>query len=248
MSWVVSKHQLDSILSNFGDVSLGYKQRMEYAKLIKLIGSKLDFPEQMSSLAILFFMRYFMKNPLDECNVNYLLVSSIFLSMKLEDCRNASLDDLKKCCSQIIPNFGRVYEKDIMLHERKLLVGINFQLNVETPQMALKQLIAKFDSPIDVHNTAWKLTNDMMLSHVCLTIPPFILAVVAFCLSAKQHNFDLEFDCEIIREKCVEMKIPIPGHSLEKNGKCHLIVFFEVKNEVVEEVLIALRSVRESKK
>ncbi|KAL7712421.1 Cyclin-like domain-containing protein [Entamoeba marina] len=234
MDWIVSKNQLDQKLQNFGDLNIAYKLRKEFVVMIKTIGAKLNLPEQLISLAILI-------------RAKYMVLSSLVLSMKLEECRNITLDNLKNCFIDVVRDLKIVDQNLLAVHERKLLVGINFQLDVETPHAILHRLIANFDTSNDMNFTAWTFTNDMMLSHLCLTTQPFVMALIAFSLAAKQHNIDLTFDCEMIKQKTSNMHFEVPEVSKQKTGKCHLIEFYDIKNEVIQEIILTLRGLYESK-
>ncbi|EAL43322.2 hypothetical protein EHI8A_136370 [Entamoeba histolytica HM-1:IMSS-B] len=240
MQWVIPKAQLDTLLRQYGSPQVEYKKRREYCQKIRAIGKELNLSSKISALSQIIFMRYFLYNSLNSCDPLYVLSASIFLSMKLEDCRTKGIDELKKCCCDQFKEIKRIEESELLLYERKVLVGINFELNIETPHLYLNKLTNGFSIETNLKLDAWAFTNDLCCTHVVLTHTPFCIALLSLCFSSKQHKFDLSYDCDMIRSQCQKLSLKCPEETLSRTGKIHLLEFFAIKAEYVQEAMSAL--------
>ncbi len=240
MNWTVPKNQLDTLFAAYGDMEDQYAKRRTLTLKIREVGKALKITAKAIALAQTLFMRYYMYKPLDN-QVDVMISAALFLSIKLEDC-HVELDVLKKTCCSKLRGLSELNDYSLFLGEKTLLVGINFVLNIETPYSSFDKLHIAFSIPSSVKMDAWKFIGDLCVTHVVLTHPSFTIALIALCYAAKQHRMDVKYDVTKIRAECEKMLIAVPEESQKLAGTVHLIEFFGIQSEYVQEATNALNA------
>ncbi|ELP90801.1 cyclin, putative [Entamoeba invadens IP1] len=240
MEWIMTKAKLDEITKTFGEPELEYKKRMVHCRNIKKIGNVLGLNSKVVSLAQTVFMRFFLKRKLEGVKTEYVVAASLFLCMKLEDCRNRAIEELIRTTTEVLHITYKMEERMVLQFERAVLIGIMFRLDIDTPHTYLKRLSVLLKVDMQISIAAHNFANDMCSTYLPLTHQPFCLAILAFCFAAKQSKIELMYDADLLKNVCKELNIPIPDDSKDKTGQINLLLFFTIRADFVQQAMTAL--------
>ena len=244
MNWYLNKQELDNIYQTYGEKEQQYKQRREWCKKIRIMGKDLDLTNNLITLTQIIFNRYYLYNSIDSKSISYTIASIFFLCMKLEDCRTQDVNTLKKICCNHFKDIQHFNENELYLYERRLLVGLNFELNIETPHLYFDRFVSLFplDLSMKMHTTTF--INDLCSTHIVLTHSSFTIALLAVCFAAKQNKCNLSYSLDLLITNSTIASLKYPSHwnSEDPSKQIHLSQFFEIKPEYVMEANQALNS------
>ncbi|KAL9653915.1 hypothetical protein ABK040_012973 [Willaertia magna] len=170
-------------------------------QLIHNAGLLLKLPQTTISYAHIIFHRFYLKRSMKEFCVNYVALSSLFLSCKIQEThKNLSeflqvfIDLIYPDIYYINPSIIELFKSHFIRTERYILLELGFIFyNIELPH----QFILFFLHILEIEDDnfiqlCWNYCNDALYSPVLsLTIKPHVIACAAVYLTSKKLNLKL---------------------------------------------------------
>ena len=250
MQWIIPKTEIDKQYLTYGDFQKEYKIRREYCQKIRSIGKQLELSNKLITLCQIIFNRYYLYIPINnETNISYMISSIFFLCMKLEDCRTTDVNALKAVCTEQFKNIQTFNDNELYISERRLLVGINFDLNIETPHYYFEKFFMLFKLDMKMKLSSIAFINDLCSTHITLTHSAFTIALLAICFASKREKVELKYELNVFLTNCNQCQLMFPEkYRNEEYQKQHahdllfFIEFFEIQSDYVLEANQALNA------
>ena len=188
----------------------------------------------MTALALMMVQRYFVFNSFRVPNIepDLIVVSAIFLAVKLEDCHVRTIDEVKKAGMEVLNR--KIEERRLLQHERQLLVGLRFVLDFPNPFDYLTTLTTNLRLP-DLTNRAWNLLGKAMMTRAPLLYDPFTIALtMLYCAAQKQPEL-LCVDVACAQRIADECRFVRPAAEAPA-GRVDLVAFFDMKTDEMNSI------------
>lgn len=203
--WLLDKQEVEmgrqKDLSYFSSLEDLQKVHIFYANFIQALGGEqLKLRQQVISTAIVYYRRFYSRNSLGEVDPLLMCVTCIYLASKVEECGVIPTGQLVYKCKHLIRskyNFVFKHEfpyksANIQECEFLLLEMLDCCLIVFHPYRPLTQYVADLGQEDILLPTAWRIVNDSYRCDVCLTFPPYLIALASIHMAAVVHKKDVK--------------------------------------------------------
>jgi len=161
--------------------------RLYFVEYLHKLGRRLKFRQHVISTAVVFFKRFYVKWSFCDFDPRLIAPTLLFIAAKVEECA-VNVSAITTACEALgQPNLTDalpwVYSKGAVLEaEYYALQVLHFDLIVFHPYRPLTQYIADIGMQ-DALQTAWSIVNDSYRTDLCLTTPPYLIAVAAIYMT-----------------------------------------------------------------
>ncbi|KAG1766807.1 cyclin-like protein [Suillus occidentalis] len=177
-----------------------------FANVITKLGKKLNFRQRVIATAIVFFRRFYIKNPYCETDPFIVIAACCYVAGKAEE----SPVHIKNMVAEARLFFSqqpygvKYFPSDnskLAEMEFYLVADLECDLTVFHPYRTLLAICKKESSndlqteadgqlelPDDAFQLAWSIINDTYRSDLCLLYPPHLLAITALYLAVVLHG------------------------------------------------------------
>ncbi|KNC49456.1 cyclin [Thecamonas trahens ATCC 50062] len=173
-------------------------ERQKQCMAILHLGAKLNVPTLAKATAVLFFHRFFLRRSFKKHDAWLVAVTCLFLATKVEESSKKLRNVVDMAFEQRYPGEARDDSKlfqlkeQILIHERKVLQTLAFDLTVVHPYKDLMPMASDIHASRELAQSAWSFINDSLSMTLCLRYQPREVAAAAIYLSALHQKVNLD--------------------------------------------------------
>lgn len=203
--WLLDRQEIEmgrqKDLAHFQSVDELQKVHIFFANFIQTLGGEyLKLRQQVISTAIVYYRRFYSTNSLGDIDPLLLCPTCIHLASKVEECGVVSPNQLiTKSKNLVRQKYAHVYKQEypyrtshILECEFLLLELLDCCLVVYHPYRPLTQYIADLGQQESLLPMAWRIVNDTYRCDVCLTYPPYLVALACIHMAAIVNKKDVK--------------------------------------------------------
>ncbi|KAJ3214204.1 methylglyoxal reductase (NADPH-dependent) gre2 [Dinochytrium kinnereticum] len=161
------------------------KLKIHFSTLIHKLGRKLHVRQQVVSTALIYFKRYFARNPFRKSDPMLIAATCLYLASKVEECpvhiKNvvAEMKNVMADAGGFPHDPSRIAESEFYLLEE-----LSFYTIIYHPYRSLSLFCTDIGADSHFLQTAWMLVNDCYRSDIPLLYPPYMIALCAILVTA----------------------------------------------------------------
>eukprot|EP00753_Platysulcus_tardus_P005034 PLAT12862.1.p1 GENE.PLAT12862.1~~PLAT12862.1.p1 ORF type:complete len:261 (+),score=57.50 PLAT12862.1:1-783(+) len=167
---------------------------ISFAKWIQRMSRK-KLPYRVIATAVVYFKRFYLKHCFSDFDPYLVGLTCIYLSSKVEEYSMTS-ENIIAWCKQSLRGVTdhpvlRFTDEDLQECEVFLLEALEFELVTFHPYRDALRYVEDAKMEADSVQTVWTVINDSYRTNVCLSRPPYIVALAAVYIAAVESGQDV---------------------------------------------------------
>uniref|UniRef100_A0A6B2LDN1 Cyclin-like domain-containing protein n=1 Tax=Arcella intermedia TaxID=1963864 RepID=A0A6B2LDN1_9EUKA len=185
--WLKSRSEVEGQYSKDHLTLLELKKvHIFYVHLMVRVGGLVGLRQRVISTAVVYWKRFYMRYTLLEKDPVLVGITALYLASKVEEC-NSKVDTILDKLKAAEKDYGNRFKfpeytnLDVIHNEFYLMHGLKCQLLIYHPYKDLENFLTT-SNLLEIKEESWKFLNDTYKSNVCLSYPPYVIALACIYL------------------------------------------------------------------